>query len=168
MDFKSFMPFNFGSPNGKNPLEELQKEMDKLFTEFSKNFNLPAMRVWNPDFPRGFSGLSSPKVDISETDKNLIVRAELPGMEADDIEVTMTKNILTIQGEKRIEKKQEKENYHLIERSSGSFYRSFPLPFESSVDKLEASFKNGVLTIEIPKPKELKSSKQQVKIKNEK
>lgn len=165
MDFKSLMPFGFGGNNDKNPFQELQKEMDKLLEAYSKNFNMPS---WVADWPKGARHMMSPNVDISENDKFLVVKAELPGMEAEDIEASIDNNVLTIKGEKKIERREEKENYHLIERSSGSFSRSFPLPFDATPDTLEASFKNGVLTIEIAKPKGEKVAKKHIKIKAEK
>jgi HSP20 family protein len=104
----------------------------------------------------------TPSVDISETDGVIQVKAELAGLEAKDIDVCVTDTVLTLGGEKKIEKKQEGERSICCERCSRSFQRSFRLPGIQS-DKVDAEFKNGVLTIKLPKSEE--SKKRKVKIK---
>lgn len=104
----------------------------------------------------------APSVDISETDGNIQVKAELPGLEAKDIDVDVTDNVLTLRGEKKMEEEQKGERCICRERYSGSFQRSFRLPGVQS-DKVNAEFKNGILTITIPKSEE--SKKKKVKIK---
>jgi HSP20 family protein len=100
-----------------------------------------------------------PKVDVSETDDHLIVRAEVPGMDKKDINITMSDGILTIQGEKKQEKKEEKENYRFVERRYGSFSRSLRVPNGVNADKIEAGYKDGVLKVVIPKSESEKSRK---------
>ena len=92
-----------------------------------------------------------PAVDIIENDHALTVKAELPGMEAKDVTVTIDNNVLTLRGERHMEKEVKKENYHRMERAYGSFARSFALPTFVDVEKVRADFKNGLLTINVPK-----------------
>lgn len=106
----------------------------------------------------------SPSVDIFEEKDEVIVKAELPGMTKDDINVNITENTLTISGEKKKEEKVEKKDYYHIERSFGSFSRSFRLPAEVQTEKTKATFKNGVLEIRVPKTEEAKKKEIKVKI----
>ncbi|HBR06435.1 MAG TPA: Hsp20/alpha crystallin family protein [Desulfovibrio sp.] len=92
-----------------------------------------------------------PAVDVSEDDKEVTVKAELPGLEAKDVELTLESGVLTIRGEKKFEGEEKKENYHRIERSYGSFVRAVPLPREVKSDKVKAKFDKGVLTVTMPK-----------------
>lgn len=122
----------------------------RFFGRFFDEFGLPAMadeKHWLPT------------VDVSETDDHVIVRAEIPGMEKNDISITMSDGLLTIQGEKKQEKEEEKENYHFVERRYGSFSRSLRVPSGVDADKIEASYKDGVLKVAIPKSESEKSRK---------
>jgi HSP20 family protein len=94
-----------------------------------------------------------PSVDVSESDKELIVRAELPGMDPKEIDISMSGNVLTIKGERKHEREEKKENFHLVERSSGSFSRSIQLPTEVKPEKIQATYKDGILSISMPKTK---------------
>jgi HSP20 family protein len=107
----------------------------------------------------------SPRLDVSETDNGLEIVADLPGMEKKDISVSLENNVLTIQGEKKEEKESKGKRYHTIERRSGSFYRALRLPVEVEKDKVEAAFKDGVLTLRLPKAKESKPKVAQIEIK---
>lgn len=107
----------------------------------------------------------SPRLDVSETDNGLEIVADLPGMEKKDISVTLEENLLTIKGEKKVEKERKDKHYHTLERRSGSFYRALRLPVEVEKDKIEASFKDGVLTLSLPKSKESKPKAAQIEIK---
>jgi HSP20 family protein len=93
----------------------------------------------------------SPRLDVSETDKALEVVADLPGMEKKDIKVSLDGDLLTIKGEKKEVKEKKDKHYHTIERRSGSFYRALRLPMEVEGDKIAATFKEGVLTLTLPK-----------------
>lgn len=126
-------------------------------------------RMWY-DFP--FHNLQedadlswSPRLDVSETDKALEIVADLPGMEKKDINVSLDGNLLTIKGEKKEEKEKKGKHYHTIERRSGSFYRALRLPIEVESDKIDASFKDGVLTLTLPKSKESAKKVAQIAIK---
>jgi HSP20 family protein len=97
---------------------------------------------------------------VSETENEIRIRAELPGVSENDVEVTLTDDILTIRGEKKEERREEKENYFLSERTFGSFQRSLRLPFSADADKVKASFESGVLNVTVPKGREQARAKQ--------
>ena len=99
-----------------------------------------------------------PKIDISETENELRIRAELPGVSEKDIEVVLNDDILTIRAEREFERKEDKEDYHLVEMSYGTFQRSLQLPYRVDPNQVQARFENGVLNIVVPKAKALKRS----------
>jgi len=107
----------------------------------------------------------SPRLDVSETDKALEVVADLPGMEKKDINVSLDGDLLTIKGEKKEVKEKKDKHYHTIERRSGSFYRALRLPMEVEGDKIDATFKEGVLTLTLPKSKAAAKKIAQIEIK---
>ena len=119
----------------------LKQDMDRVLDRFfeSRWEELPALGDWMP------------KVDVSETKDSVVVRAETPGMEAKDIQVSLQENVLTITGEKKQEKEEKDERYHRVERSYGSFARSLRLPRTADGEKITATFDRGVLTVTIPK-----------------
>jgi len=104
----------------------------------------------------------SPAVDIFETENELVLTAEVPGIEDKDIEIKIEDNTLSLKGERKFEKETKEENYHRIERAYGSFYRSFTLPTYIDQDKIRAEHQNGVLKITMPKKAELKPRKVKV------
>ncbi len=101
----------------------------------------------------------NPAVDIYESENQLVLTAEIPGVDEKDVEIKIEDNTLTIKGERKFEKETKEENYHRIERSYGSFYRSFTLPNYIDQDKIHAEHENGVLKITMPKKAELKPKK---------
>jgi HSP20 family protein len=107
----------------------------------------------------------TPAVDIAEHDNEYLVRVELPGVNKDDVKITIESNILTVRGEKKQEKETKKENFHRVERSYGSFQRSFTLPTTVTNEKIDASYKDGVLSITLPKAEEAKPKQIEVKVK---
>ncbi len=107
----------------------------------------------------------SPRLDVSETDTALEVVADLPGLEKKDINVTIEDDLLVIKGERKEEKEEKGKKFHTIERRSGSFYRALRLPMEVESDKIEAAFKEGVLTLKLPKSKKSKKKTAQIEIK---
>jgi HSP20 family protein len=131
----------------------IQDEMNRLFDDFfgrSAGSIGPATRTeWEEAW--------SPSVDVSETKDNVIVNAEIPGMSKEDVKVTVQDNILTLSGEKKQEKEEKNGSYHRIERSYGSFRRSFTLPTFVQADKVKAAYKDGILKITLPKTEEVKS-----------
>jgi len=106
----------------------------------------------------------APPVDIFEEGENVIVKAELPGRRKEDIHVTLTEDTLTVSGEKKKEERVEKKDYHRLERSYGSFRRSFTLPVEVQNEKAAAKFKDGVLEIRVPKSEEAKKKEKKIMI----
>jgi HSP20 family protein len=137
-------------------LTALQTQMNRLFDRFFEGFD------WEPFGKTELSAAGTalmPKVDVSETGEAIHVTAELPGMKEDDIDVTLSDGNLVIRGEKKAEKEDKQKNYHRIERSYGSFQRSIPLPAEVDDKKVDASFKNGVLNIVLPKTGPSKTGK---------
>ena len=125
-------------------------------------------RLWNSFFERGTlrseeGGEWLPSLDVAETKNEIVVKAEVPGLEPKDIDISLSDGLLTIKGEKKQEREEKEKNYHLVERSYGSFARSIRLPNEVQSDKINASYKNGVLKIVLPKSEEAK--KKEIKIK---
>ena len=104
-----------------------------------------------------------PKIDVVETDKNIEITAELPGLSEDDVEVSLVDNVLTIRGEKQSEQERDEQSYHVTERVYGSFYRAIELPAGIDPSSIQASTSNGVLKITIPKPQ--RSETQRIPIK---
>ena len=132
----------------------LRREMDRLWDDFFG----PGRRAFRP-----LEAQWAPMVDVSETAEAVTVKAEVPGMEAQDIDISLSGDVLTIKGEKKSEREEKKENYHLVERSYGSFSRSLKLPVAVEADKIEANYKQGVLTISCPKKPEAKPKAIEIK-----
>jgi HSP20 family protein len=129
-------------------LRTLQDEVNRLFTT-----NLP--RSFGDD---GLArGAWTPSVDIFENKDEIVLEAELPGMNREDFELTIENNVLTLRGERRFEKRDEADNYHRVERSYGSFTRSFTLPQTVSPENASAEYKNGVLRVVLHKREEVKA-----------
>lgn len=139
---------------GRNPLMNLQQEMNQLISQFFGENGESAGRA-----------TMSPSLDLSETDNEIEVHLDLPGFKPDEIDVDLSRDVLTIRGEHKEEKEEKEEGrrYHRIERRRGSFQRIVHLPSMVQQDKIDASFKDGVLTIKMPKAEESKSKKIPVK-----
>jgi len=136
--------------------EKMRREMDHFWDSF---FDVESRRK-GEDHGKWF-----PSLDVSETKNEIVVKAEVPGMDPKDIDISLSDGVLSIRGERKQEMEEKEENYHLVERSYGSFARSVGLPKEVKHDKISASYKNGVLRIVLPKSEEAK--KKEVKIKVE-
>jgi HSP20 family protein len=139
-----------------SPLARLRREMDDLWGRFYKE---EPFTPWSSQ--EGFQ----PSVDLKETDKAFELTADVPGMQPKDIQVSLTGDVLTIKGEKKSQREEKDGDYHLVERSFGSFQRSFRLPVSADNKKLEAKFKDGVLKITLPKSE--KSQTKQIEVKGE-
>jgi len=122
-----------------------------------------AGRGWRGDEPSSTTTWS-PAVDIYETESEITVHAELPGVDRKDIGLNLEKNVLTLKGERRFEKETKQENYHRIERRYGQFVRSFTLPSFVDPDRIDAEFKEGMLRLIIPKREEAKPKQVEVKV----
>jgi HSP20 family protein len=132
-------PFGGRGLIGRDPFQDFRREMDRLFDEGFRGF---------PEAERG-GFMLSPKVDVTQKDDGWEITAELPGVAKEDIDLRLDGDMLTISGEKRDERKDEKNRF--VERSYGSFTRSFQLPFTPDASKVEADCEQGVLTIKVPK-----------------
>ena len=131
-------------------LRTLQEEVNRLFsTNLTRGFGEEGIGrgAWNPS------------VDIYENKDHIVLEAELPGMKRDDFELSVENNVITLRGERQFEKKDESDNYHRVERSYGSFTRSFTLPQTVSADGATAEYRNGVLRVTLPKREETKARK---------
>jgi len=147
------MPFELEPWRPFRELTTFREEMDKLWNRFFGEW--PSMEPSRGEW--------APSLDVSETKDNIVVKAEVPGMDAKDIDISLANDVLTVKGEKRQEKEEKDENYHRVERSYGAFSRSIRLPREVQSDKIKANYKNGVLKITLPKSEEAK--KKEIKIK---
>ncbi len=137
--------------------EETRSELDRFWDTFL--FGVPQKR----DFWEGTEWL--PAADVAETKNEIVVNVEAPGMDPGEFDISLSERILTIKGEKKQEKAEKGENYHLAERRYGSFTRSILLPQEVVSDKIRASYENGILTITVPKIRE--ANRKEIKIKVE-
>ena len=161
MQIKDLIPWarKDGAPDAKssedNPIAALQREMNHVFENFWN-------RVGQFEWPWGSDEAKS---DVVETDNAIEVSIELPGMEMKDIEVTVNDDMLTVKGEKKIERQEEKKGYYLSERSYGAIYRTIPLPPGVDGEKAQASFKNGVLTIKLPQTPEAQAKVRKIAVK---
>ena len=143
------------------PLFSLQRDVNRLFEDFFRGFDLGPFRMAGEKW-----GEFSPKMDLEETEKEYRITAELPGMDEKDVEVLLTGNAITLKGEKKEEKEEKgKSSYHM-ERSYGSFQRTVPLPEGIDLKKVDADFKNGVLTVKLPKTMEAKTRNKKIPIKS--
>jgi HSP20 family protein len=161
MKSESWLPTLWGeSKELRDPFAAMRRQMEEMFED------LPGLGRFSKPTA---NGMLTPRVDISETDKELRLTAELPGVEQKDISVTLTGDVLTIKGEKRTEsetKSGDKEPmYHRVERSYGSFQRSMSVPYDVDPSKVDAKFKDGVLTVTLPKPAEVQRQAKQIEIK---
>jgi len=135
-------------------LRSLQDEVNRLFsTNFSRSFGDEGMA----------RGAWTPNVDIFENKDEIVLEAELPGMNREDFELTIENNVLTLRGERRFEKRDEADNYHRVERAYGAFTRSFTLPQTVSGENASAEYKNGVLRVVLHKREEVKARRIEVK-----
>jgi len=132
--------------NKRWPSMPIHRDIDRLFNGFFEDFGLSSS--W---FGKGSFTSFAPKLNVSEDDKSVEISAELPGMSEKDIEVSLDNNVLKIKGEKKVESENQEKSYYHMERSYGSFQRSIRVSDEVEPDKIAASFKDGVLVINLPK-----------------
>jgi HSP20 family protein len=151
----SYLPPMF--TRGSEGLGSLFREIEKTFDDFSRRTPLAGYFG---------DGTAAPKIDVSEGKDGLEVTAELPGVEEQDIEVTLSRDVLTIRGEKKSERDEadKDKNWHLVERRYGLFSRSVTLPYEPDSDKVEAKFEKGVLRVRLPKPVEMTKKEKKITI----
>lgn len=133
-----------------NMQRDLGRVFDGLFTDY--------------DSEGSFAAAWAPRVDVVEHKDSYSIKAELPGVDKNDVKITLQENVLTIKGEKKQEKEQNGSNVHRVERAYGAFERSFSLPSNVKGDKIDASYKDGVLVVTLPKVEEAKPREIQVKV----
>jgi len=137
-----------------NGVTVLKKEMDRLFD-----------RIWETDLPSpAVFGEWTPVIDVLEAKDELIVKVEVPGIEPKEINVQLADQTLTITGEKKVEKEEKEEKFYRMERSMGGFSRIVRLPTPVDTSKVTAAFKHGLLTITLPKTKEVKGTSIPIKV----
>ena len=168
MTVRDLAPWTWGKKDvavrreGGDPFDALRRQMDRLFDEFSDGFGLTP-------FGRGALeeswGGYTPRVDLTEDEKAYTVTAELPGMDEKDVEVTLSDNALTLRGEKKHESEEKGKNFYRMERSYGSFQRVVPIPAEVDDKKIEATFKKGVLTVNLPKTEAARKEEKKITVK---
>lgn len=144
-------------------------EMDRLFDRFFGSFGMPLMRrmfdaepAWRFESPLGFA---TPAIDIIEDDKAYRITAELPGLEAKDLDISISGDTLVVKGEKEQEKEQKDRNYHVTERAYGAFHRAFVVPEGVARDKIAADLSKGVLTVTLPKTAEAQRPTRKIEVK---
>ena len=136
----------------RNDLSRLHGEMDDLFDSFFRGLDRP------------FSGYKAwPAIDVAEEEDAIVVRAEVPGCKADDIDISVHGNVLTISGEKKLSEEKKEKGYYHVESTYGSFRREVTLPTDVNQSKVDASYKDGVLSITLPKAEKAKSIKVKIK-----
>ena len=162
MTMRSIVPFGWGGSTlpgrtaSDDPFVRLWNDVDRLFSTMVRD-------TGQTDWPQvGSIGLP---VEVSETGTELKVMAELPGVDEKDVSVELTGDVLTIRGEKKVAEERKDQGYHVTERHYGTFSRTLRLPYAVEADKVQASFKNGVLTVTLPKPAELQQQTKRIEVK---
>ncbi|MBI3993650.1 MAG: Hsp20/alpha crystallin family protein [Candidatus Lambdaproteobacteria bacterium] len=152
MDIKEIGPWKWGKKlpalkeDGVDSIQALQRNMSRLFEDFFGRFNAG----WE-NFPLEVRGSFNPRINVTENEQEIVVTAELPGMDEQDVEVSLSNDLLALKGEKKQEREEEGRDFYRLERSYGGFRRNIALPAEVQADKVEATFKRGVLRIKLPK-----------------
>jgi HSP20 family protein len=141
-------------------LGRTEREMERMFEDF---FGRRMSPLWPSRWLGAGTQVSMPAVDVYQEQDDIVVKAELPGMDKDNIDVIVSDHLLTIKGEKKKEEEVKEENYYRSERSQGSFVRTVELPADVKSDQVKATFKNGLLEIHLPKTEDAK--KKEIKIK---
>jgi len=164
MASRSLIPFSRNMPMSRwgedtDPFLAMRREMNRLFDDAFSGFGLPsvfgsALRLMP----------AAPKIDVSETDNEIQVTAEMPGIDQNDVEVLLEDDRLIIRGEKKEEREDKDRNYHVRERVQGAFSRTLPLPFAPDPNQVKAEFKDGVMNITIPKPQEVKQKQHRIEV----
>jgi HSP20 family protein len=152
---------NLGSSEWR-PLNDIRRQIDRVFDDFWRfpQVASSAISPSNDGMP-----MAAPAVDIVETPQAFQITAELPGMDEKELDVKCSGDVLTIKGEKKDEREENKEGYYLSERHFGSFQRSFRIPENVDAQKIDATFKNGVLTLNLPKTKESQQNEKRISVK---
>lgn len=149
-------------PTTRDPLSSLKTGVDRLFDEFT-------VTPFMAGLPSVFGSLASfgdlsPQTDIRETETEVIVTTEMPGIKEDDVTLSLQNRVLTLKGEKKSESRKDEDNYHMVERRYGAFQRSFRLPDSIDEEAVTAKLEDGVLTVAVAKRKEAQKTTKKIKI----
>jgi HSP20 family protein len=164
VDFRSLVPWRERSETPApredffDPFVSFRREVDRMFDSFFDGFGTRTLG------PAGWQGLN-PATDVRETDDELVITAEVPGVDEKDVEVTLTDDVLTIKGEKKAEHEQKNGDASYMERRYGAFSRSLRLPFAIKDGDIDAKYDKGVLSIRIPKPAEAQRNVRRIEVK---
>ncbi len=134
-----------------DPMLQIHRDIDHLFDQFFRGWGVPQLGGFGHEASFNADSLLKPRVDLSAADKEYLLTVEIPGVEEKDVSVDISNNTMTIKGEKKLEKEDRDKNYYRIERSYGSFQRVLSLPADVDQDAIKASFKNGVLSVTMPR-----------------
>ena len=145
MNLTSLIPVGRERGTVSQPFLSLQREIDRLFDDFTRGFSTLSMMP-------APGGKLMPVTDVTETDKEIEISAELPGLEDKDVQINLSDNVLTIKGEKKAEKERKEIDFRMVERSYGAFERTIELPEGVNPDSIKATIAKGVLTVTVPKP----------------
>lgn len=154
MSLQSLIPIRRASRREISPFAMLQREIDRLFDDFSRGL---------PTFAPFAAGDLTVRMDMAETDKDIELTVEVPGLEAKDVDISVAGDVLTIKGEKTAEKEEKGKDYRFVERSYGSFCRTVDLPAGIKPESVKATIANGVLKVTVPKPAAAEAKKIEVK-----
>ncbi|HZC94997.1 MAG TPA: Hsp20/alpha crystallin family protein, partial [Bradyrhizobium sp.] len=166
---RSLMPFSRNTQMSRwgedtDPFLQMRREMNRLFDDVFSGFGgLGLPGAFGPALQQM---PAAPKIDISETENEIQIKAEMPGIDQNNVEVLLEDDRLIIRGEKKEEREEDDKdrNYHVRERVQGAFSRTLPLPFAPDPNQVKAEFKNGVMTITIPKPQEVKQKQHRIDV----
>jgi HSP20 family protein len=156
MALQSLVPFRARANLANSdlfPFDVLRRELDGMFFDFARSFAAPS----------NGTAVLSPRIEVTESDNDIQISAELPGLERKDVDISLEGNLLTIRAEKKTEAEQKDKNVHVSERSYGVFYRVLELPRAVDPATVQATMSNGVLKITIPKPPQAEAKKIEVK-----
>jgi HSP20 family protein len=156
MDLRSLVPFTPRSNLARADLNpfDVMRQFDGLFSDLARSLGVP---------PNGSAAMLAPRMEVTETDKDIEISAELPGLERKDVDISLDGNVLTIRAEKKVDEERKDKNVHLAERSYGVFYRVLELPTRVDPSTVQATMSKGVLKITIPKPAQTEAKKIEVK-----
>jgi HSP20 family protein len=163
-DFKALVPWR-GKSQSPVPREEphdpflsFRRAVDRMFDDFFNGFGRSV------GSPIASYGSTMPSIDMTENDKEIVVTAEMPGLDEKDFEVTVSGDLLTLKGEKKAEHEHRDGDAYYMERRFGSFSRSVRLPFEVADDKVDAHYEKGLLTIRVPKPADMQRQTRRIEV----
>ncbi|MCE5244904.1 MAG: Hsp20/alpha crystallin family protein [Syntrophobacteraceae bacterium] len=185
MDLKKLVPWNWfrkedehrpspslpvsrgAQPHSGDPVVRFHQEVDRLFDHFFRGFSLPSMGFGREAAPMAQPDWLKPHLDVAATEKEYTISAELPGVDEKDVQIELLEDTLVIRGEKRQEKEEKEKSYYRVERSYGSFQRTLSLPEDADSSGIGAAYRNGLLTITIPRKSKPGAAAKQIPIRNE-